>query len=194
MTTKLFAQERTSTTRKSHSRSRRLVLGGLIGATAITAATVGMAGQAFALPGQSDTGSTTANVAVGSAITLTVNTPSFVLSGLAGATVTDLNAVSLTVDTNNLAGYAVTVEAAADVLAPTATGNTDSIPIGALSVEENGAGPYTPLSSTIATTVHTQAFRAAPGGDALSNDYQVVIPDVNEDTYTATLNYVATTL
>lgn len=151
-------------------------------------------GSASAAAGGTDTGSTTANVEVATAIDLTGLTPSFSLSGLPGATVTGLGAVTMTVQTNNLAGYAVTVQSATATLSPAAPTNGDSIPIGALSVRETGSTAYTPLSNATATTVHTQAVRSAEGGDELSNDYQVVIPFVNEDTYTTTLNYIATTL
>jgi hypothetical protein len=41
---------------------------------------------------------------------------------------------------------------------------------------------------------HSQSTRSANGGDDLSNDYQLRVPVVNEDTYSATLDYVATTL
>ncbi len=152
------------------------------------------AGSALAVPGQSDTDDTQANVVVQSAISLTALTPSFTLTGLPGGTVSQDGIVTYTVETNNLAGYAVTVQSRTATLAPTAAGNPDSIPISALSVRETGTTPFTPLSDTAPVTVHSQATRSATGGDALSNDYQVVIPFVNEDTYTATLDYVATTL
>ncbi|GLZ39295.1 hypothetical protein Acsp05_29190 [Actinokineospora sp. NBRC 105648] len=162
-------------------------------AAAVVAATA-TAGVAAAAPGQTDTDDTIAKVVVTSAITLTNLTPDFTLTGLPGATVAQSGIVTFTVTTNNLAGYAVTVQSRTPALAPTASGNTDSIPISALSVRETGTTPYTPLSNTAPVTVHSQSTRSAPTGDNLSNDYQVVIPFVNEDTYTTTLDYVATTL
>ena len=181
-------------TRTIKRRSGRLFLGGFAGATMVAVLTVGMAGSAAAEPGITDEGSTTGNVEVGSSISLTALTESFTLSGNVGDTVSETETVTVTVETNNLAGYAVTVQSETATLAAAVVGNTDSIPIGALSVRETGTTPYTPLSSTVAVSVHTQATRSAEGGDDLANDYQVVIPFVNEDTYSVTLDYVATTL
>jgi hypothetical protein len=172
----------------------RASLRGLLGIAAGIALAGGGAGAASAAPGIGSPGSTQANVAVSSAIALTGLTPSFTLTGVPGATVTGLGAVTMNVATNNLAGYAVTVESATATMAGAAGGNADSVPIGALSVRESATTTYSPLSSTLVRTVHTQSTKSVEGGDALSNDYQVVIPFVNEDTYTATLNYIATTL
>ena len=173
-------------------RGGRTLARGLV-TTAVAAALVtGMGGIASAV---TSPGSTTGDVAVTSAIALTVNTASFTLTGTPNSTQTNAAAVSYSVTTNNLAGYSVTVQAAAATLAATAVGNTDSIPIAALSVKGDAAGAaYTPVSSTTATTVHTQATRSAEAGDNLVNGYQVAIPFVNQDTYHVTLNYVASTL
>ena len=172
-------------------RGGRTLARGLV-TTAVAAALVtGLGGIASA---GTAPGSTTGNVAVESAIALTVNTTSFTLTGVPGSTPVDAAAVSYKVTTNNLAGYAVTVQAAAATLAATAVGNTDSIPIAALSVKGDAAGAaYTPMS-TAAQTVHTQATRSAEAGDNLVNGYQVAIPFVIQDTYHVTLNYVASTL
>jgi hypothetical protein len=92
-------------------------------------------------------------------------------------------------------GYAVTVQSRSATMVGTGT-NADSIPIGALSARDTG-GTYAPVAGPAAadgTPVHTQATRSAEGGDDLSTDFQVVIPFVNSDTYTATLDYVAATL
>jgi hypothetical protein len=175
-------------------RNGRLVLGGLFGAAMGLVLAAGMAGPAAAEPGIPAGGSTTGNVEVGSSISVTGLTESFTLSGDVGATVSGTGAVSLTVETNNLAGYAVTVQSQTTTMAATAVGNTDSIPIGALSVRETGTTPFTTLSDAVAVPVHTQATRSEQGGDLLGNDYKVTIPFVNEDTYTVTLDYVATTL
>jgi hypothetical protein len=169
---------------------RRVLLHGAVGAAALATLTLGLAGNAFAATGN---GSTDANVAVGSALTLTGLTPSFQLSGIPGSTQTGLGAVTFNVATNNIAGYAVTVQSAATTMVGTGT-NTETIPIGALTVRETGATTYNPLSATTPVTVHTQGTHSLAAGDALSNDFQVAIPFVNSDTYSATLNYVATTL
>ncbi len=173
----------------------RLVLRGLIGASAIAALAVGMAGTASAA---TDTDSTDAHVEVTSSIVLSALTPDFTLSGIPGSIPELLRAVTYNVETNNLAGYAVTVQSRTAQMAGTG-GNTETIAIGALSVKESaGAANATNAAYKAVTTgaqqVHTQATKSAVGGDVLSNDYKVVIPFVNSDTYTATLDYVATTL
>ncbi len=172
-------------------RMRHLVKLGLLGAAVAGCALTGMSGMANAAE-SSD--STSANVEVTTAIALTGLTPSFTLTGVPGATVTGAGAVTMNVLTNNLAGYAVTVESATPTLVAAAGANLDSIPIAALTVKESSAATYDALSNTVTRTVHSQATRSAEAGDTVSNDFQVVIPFVNQDTYTATLNYIATTL
>lgn len=173
-------------------RCGRLILRSAVGAGAAAVLAVGLAGTASA---DTDTGSTNGHVEVSSSIVLSGLTPDFTLTGIPGATVEGVGAVTFNVQTNNLAGYAVTVQSRTATMVAAATGNTDSIPIGALSVRETGTTPYTAMTATApGATVHTQATRSAQGGDALSNDYQVVIPFVNTDTYSATLDYVAATL
>ncbi|MEU5692380.1 hypothetical protein [Actinosynnema sp. NPDC020468] len=169
-------------------RATRVALGVVLASAALAAPT------ASAAPGSTSSDTTQANVIVGSAISLTGLTDDFTLQGLPGATVTGPGAVTFTVQTNNFAGYVVTVQARTATLNPTKPGNTDTIPIGNLSVRESGSTAYLPLSNTAPVTVHTQPTKSADAGDPLSNDYQVVIPFVNEDRYTATLDYVATTL
>jgi hypothetical protein len=142
---------------------------------------------ASAAPG----GSTVANVGVDSGITMTGLTPSFLLTGTPGQTVTGLNEVTFNVETNNPTGYSVTVQSQTASMAPAGAGNLDTIPIAALTVRESNSTLFTPLS-TGTVTVHTQAGRSANGGDALSNDFRIRIPVVNADTYSATLDYVAT--
>ena len=152
----------------------------------------GFAGTAFAA--STDPTPTTANVEVSSAITLTNLTPTFTLTGIPGQTVDNVLApVTFNVLTNNTAGYAVTVQSETATMVP-AIANGDSIAIAALGVRETGTTPYSPMSSTVPVTVHSQDTRSGLTGDALSNDYQITIPNVNSDTYTATLDYVATTL
>ena len=116
------------------------------------------------------------------------------LTGAPGATITGADAVTFNVETNNVAGYAVTVQPAASQMTPALGGNADFIPIAALTVREGGTGTYTPLDDVNPVTVHSQNSRSVNGGDVLTNDFQIRIPVVNVDTYSATLNYVATTL
>ena len=175
-------------TTRHHTNAGRRVASAACVAAAVTAL---VPVQASA---QTATDDTRATVVVNSAISLTGLTESFTLTGLPGATVSGDAVATYTVETNNLAGYVVTVQSRTATLDPTDAGNTDTIPIGALSVRETGTTDYTPLSETVPVTVHRQTTRSAEGGDDLSTDYQVVIPFVNEDTYTAVLDYVATTL
>jgi hypothetical protein len=174
-------------------RTRRPLLRGFVCVAAVATFAVGLGGSAY---GAEDTGSTDGSVEVTAAITLTGLPAGFTLAGIPGATVsTGATPVTFNVETNNIGGYAVTVQGAAATLTGVVVGNTDSIPIGALSVRETTIETiYTPLSSTVAVPVHSQTDRSAEGGDDLSNDYQVVIPFVSSDTYTVTLDYVATTL
>ena len=174
----------------------RGLLSGLVVGAAMVVLVGASAGTASAAPGDTATDTTTANVEVVDAISLNGLTPAFTLVGLPGATVTGPGEVTMNVQTNNLAGYAVTVQAATAALLPQTTGNPDSIPVNRLRVREtaDGTGAFTALSNGSAVTVHTQATRSAEGGDDISNDFQVDIPFVNTDTYSTTLNYIATTL
>jgi len=137
-------------------------------------------------------GTTTARVTVNSSITLSGLTSSFTLTGNTNSTVTSNGAVTMNVLTNNLTGYNVTVQAAAAVLSGTG-GNTDTIPIADLKVRETGGVAFVPLSNVAPVVVHTQVIPSGPSGDNLGNDYQVAIPFVRSDTYSVTLNYVAST-
>ncbi len=182
--------------RRSKQRTGRLVVRGAVGAAVLVLGVGGLAGTASAAE---DDGTVDGNVVVGSSIVLSGLTPSFTLTGIPGATVEGLGVVDYNVETNNLAGYAVTVQSQTDTMLATAAGNLDSIPIGALSARDGGVGTFTYVpvadsTSLVGTTVHTQATRSAENGDALSTDFQVDIPFVNSDTYTATLDYVAATL
>ncbi|MCL9758727.1 hypothetical protein [Frankia sp. AiPa1] len=154
-----------------------------------------MATGANAVPGQTATESTTANVVVGSSITLTGLVPSFSLTGNPGETVsTTVPPVTMTVATNNNEGYAVTVQPRTPTLNPTAPGNTSTIPIGNLRVREAGTTTFSPLIFGTPVQVHTQATPSAELGDTITNNYQITIPFVIPDTYSAVLDYVATTL
>lgn len=177
----------------SDRRVRRVLGRGAVGAAAVGLALAGTAGIASAQPGQTDDGTTVASVAVGSSIVLSGLPAGFTLSGLPGATVQTGAPVTFNIETNNAGGYIVTVDSQTPTMVGATPGNTDSVPIGALSVF-NSDGVYEPLSSTDTATIATKASRSAQGGDALGNNFQVVVPFVNGDTYSATLDYLATTL
>jgi len=172
-------------------RHRGRVLRGMLGVAVAGTLISAMAGVAGASP-PLNTGSTTANVGVESGITMTGLTSSFTLTGTPGATVSSVGAVTFNVETNNVAGYVVTVESESATMDPVTGGNLDTIPIGDLTVRETGTSTYTALSGPI--SVHSQSARSLNGGDDLSNDFQIRVPVVNTDTYTATLDYVATSL
>lgn len=146
---------------------------------------------AAAAPGDRSADTTVANVAVSSAITLQGLTPSFTLTGIPGATVAEVGAVAYSVLTNNAAGYTVSVQADAPELTP-AGSSTDTIPLGKLAVRPGGGGAYTALSDTSPITLHDKGTRSDAAGDAYADDYQIDIPFVADDTYSVTLNYIAT--
>ena len=146
---------------------------------------------AAAAPGDTSDDTVIANVGVTSAISLTGLTPAFTLNGLPNTTVVGLDAVGYTVATNNVGGYTVTVQADSPTLDP-AGASTDTIPIENLQVRAADSGAYTALSDTNALTLRDKNTRSATGGDAYTDDYQVDIPFVADDTYSATLTYVAT--
>jgi len=156
----------------------------------LTAATL----SASAAPGDQSDDTVVANVGVSSAITLSGLTGTFTLNGLPGDTVAEDDAVGFTVNTNNLGGYNVTIQAESPTLEATAPTNTDSIPIENLGVRTAGTAAYTPVSATAPFIINTKASRSAAGGDEYSHDYTVDIPFVADDTYSATLDYVATAL
>jgi hypothetical protein len=151
------------------------------------------AGSASAAP-LTSTGSTIASVTVNNAIELSALTPSFTLTGNPGATITSTGAVSMNVKTNNTSGYSVSVVAAGDSLDPANTSaNTDTIAIDRLKVRATNTTDWFPMDDEDVVTVTTKTSRSAEGGDSISNDYQLAVPFVNADTYSVTLNYVATT-
>jgi hypothetical protein len=141
-----------------------------------------------------DSGNTTANAVVNSSITLSGLTPSFTLTGDPSTTVTQNAAVTMNVFTNNLTGYNVTVQAAAAAMTGSVGSNTDSIPVGDLKVRETGGALFLPLSDLAPIVVHAQISRSGSSGDTISNDYQIAFPFVNADTYSVTLNYLASTI
>jgi hypothetical protein len=180
-----------STSRFTRRRGPRLVGHGLVGVALAASVIAISAGSASA----DDDMNTTANAEVLSGITLTALTPSFTLTGTPGATVGTPTPVTYTVETNNSTGYTVTVQSATATMTPAISGNTDSIPIGVLTVRESGAGAFSPVTAIggTAVVVHAQAIRSVDAGDNLSTDFRMRIPTVRADTYSATLNYLAAT-
>jgi hypothetical protein len=134
-----------------------------------------------------------ATVEVATVLTLTGLAPGFALTGDPGETVTG-NPVALNVETNNESGYVVTIQSRTPAMVASTRGNEDSIPIGAVSVRGSGASAHVALSDTTPVTAHRRPGPTAEGGDDLGDDFQAVIPDVERDTYVATLDYVAATL
>lgn len=176
---------------EASSPTRRVGRGLAVAAAAGLLAAVAAQLPAAAVPGDQSADTTVANVGVSSSITLADLTSSFALNGAPDDTVTGLSAVAYRVVTNNVGGYTVGVTAQDTALRP--TGNSaDTIPIENLAVRPNGTDDFTPLSRTNAITLRDKGSRSEAGGDSYSDDYRVDIPFVADDTYTVTLNYVAT--
>jgi uncharacterized repeat protein (TIGR01451 family) len=116
---------------------------------------------------------------------------SFTLTGLPDTTVTGNGVVTMKVTTNDVSGYTVTVEPAVGELVPQTPGNTDTIPIDRLSVRASGTSAFQSLLPGSAVVVHQQSGPSGVNGDAVTNDFQVRIPFVNNDTYSGTLEYIA---
>ena len=73
-----------------------------------------------------------------------------------------------------------------------ASGTEDTIPVERLSVRGEDDTPFQPLDPTRPVTVHSQDRSSSPGGDAVSNDYQVEIPFTASGEYQTELEYVVT--
>ena len=160
----------------------------LVVSTGLAVAGIGIAALAAGPAYAANT--TTANVGVGNVLTLSGLTAAFTLSGVPGTTQTNASAVTMNVKTNNRLGYTVTVQANAASMSGATAGNLDTIPVSALNVTNN-LGVYTAMSNTAATTVALTAVKSTGTGDTVTNGYQIVIPWVNSDTYSVTLNYIA---
>jgi large repetitive protein len=132
-------------------------------------------------------------VEVTTVLTLTGLAPGFALAGEPGSVVTG-DPVAMNVATNNLAGYVVTIQSRTPTMVAATRGNEDSIPIGAVSVRDSGTQPFAPLSDTTPVTVHRNAGPTDEGGDDIGNEFRADLPHVEDDTYLATLDYVAATL
>jgi hypothetical protein len=187
--------DQTTANPRHHRRTARIGrCAALVTGLALVLLSAGQALAATAAPAATSPGSTIANVDVGGAIILSNLSTSFTLSGTVGDSPADIPAVTMDVFTNNASGYNVTVEPESD-LAGTGT-NGDIIPAADISVEETGSDAFRALSTTAPHQVYTQSTRsAASPGDHLSNDYEfnTPIPDVLTDTYSTTIDYVATT-
>lgn len=145
----------------------------------------GLAAAMFAgAPALAQTAPVTAQATVGNAISLTADDATVALNGVPGDETTALSGLVAT--SNNLAGYNVTVQAAAANMAGVAVGNTDVIPVGSLSV--GGAA----ASNTAPVQIHTQATKSADLGDAIPVAYALTMPYVNADVYSVGLTFTAT--
>jgi hypothetical protein len=60
-----------------------------------------------------------------------------------------------------------------------------------LRVRRTGGTTFTPLGDGTLVLVQLRSGPSQPGGDPLSNDYEVDIPFVRPDAYTITLDYIA---
>jgi len=146
-------------------------------------------------PPASDSGTVTANVVVNSAIVLTMLDESFTLTGIPGESPSQDDAVDYEVFTNNTSGYNVTVQPEAANLVASRTGNTDVIPIADLSVKESTSATFLALNAAAPVQIWTQDGRSTEApGDPHSDDYEfnTPIPDVENDTYSDVIDYVAT--
>ena len=202
MTTDLFGTSPaiSSSSPAPKHRGRRAGSIGIAAGAAVALFIGGLGATASAAP---PNGATQGNVVVGAGLTLSGLSASFTLTGIPGSL--QSGEVTYNVETNNVTGYQVTavgvVSGTPDVTAAflpgNTTANTDSIPMSTLTVGDASTGlpEYLPMSSAnVANVVHTQSGRSIDGGDDLTTGFQMLIPVVNEDTYTATINYLATIL
>ncbi|MEV4181328.1 fibronectin type III domain-containing protein [Streptosporangium canum] len=125
-------------------------------------------------------------------MTLTGVTEDFTLTGPANTTVRGEDVVTMTVVTNSVDGYTVTARATATELVPVQPGVTAGIPVANLRVREHGTSTFRSLSTTDPVLVYDKPLPSAPGGDGISNDYEVDIPFVPTGRYTMTIDYIAT--
>ncbi len=163
----------------------------MVVSSVLAVAGMGIAALAATPVHAATSGATTANAGVGNSVTLSGLSSSFTLVGSPATTQTGLSAVSMTVKDNNKSGYNVTVQAAAATMTGATSGNTDTIAVSALTVRNTATGgAYTAISNTAPVTVASTTSKSTGGGDTVNNDYQMVIPWVNADTYSVTLNYI----
>jgi hypothetical protein len=164
---------------------------GLISGTPTVSGTFTFTVQVKDASGKIATQAMTLNVAA-LFITLSGLPTQFSIGGPILQTITTTNpAVTMKVDTNSPTGYQVTVRSNTPILTGT-PGNNTTIPIGTLKTS-NSLGTFVPLS-TSQTVIYSQNHRSAAGGDTIPSNFQITIPVVPPDTYTATLTYLAATL
>jgi uncharacterized repeat protein (TIGR01451 family) len=138
--------------------------------------------------GSTDPGCTATVTVLPQAIAISRLTSSFTLAGLPGTDAEQDAAVTMMVTTNSPDGYQVTVQPATQDL--TSATSSDTIPMGDLDVRGTVQDVFLPLTGPV--LVHDQSGPSDPGGDLISNDYQITIPDVHSGTYQGTLDYIAT--
>jgi uncharacterized repeat protein (TIGR01451 family) len=131
----------------------------------------------------------TATVAV-TAQTISISglTDSFTLTGQPGTTQEQDDAVSLRVDSNSPDGYTVSVQPGTQDL--TSADSPDTIPVSDLQVRGQAQQVFRALSGPV--LVQEATGPSAEGGDLVSNDYQIDVPDVRSASYSGTLTYIAT--
>ena len=126
-----------------------------------------------------------------STVSLSDLTETVELAGPPDTTVTRNGAVTMTIDSNNPGGYAVTVQGAADQLVSADNSITSTIPLSELLFRETGTTLFQALT-TDPQLVHDRFTVTAPGGDAVSSDYQMHLPYADPGTYSVTLEYLVT--
>lgn len=185
--TEMFAQAGTASPANPTRRTGRLILRGSL-ALAMGAATLGMMGGP-ASAADSPVGGITVSVAVLDGLTLSMVDTGIWLVGAPGADARD--GLDYKVETNNPTGFTVAVHATS----PTLVGSENSlntIPMSVLKVRDED-GAYVDVSQE-AVTVYRQSVESADGGEELITDFQMLIPVVMPDTYTGTLDYIASGL
>jgi len=127
-----------------------------------------------------------ATVDVSQSITMTLNTTSFSISGLAGTTATSAaGAVKEMVTTGDPAGFLVQVTPSGDL----SDGHGHTILASALS-DNNGV--VIPLAETGPTTLVSSTTATPPSGEQFSDTWSVAIPAAAATgSYTTTLTYTA---
>ena len=137
------------------------------------------------------------SVAVASSIAFTI-APDFALTDGPTAITTGSDvtgSVDWTVTTNSETGYSVTFAPVGVNMVGT-SGNTDVIALSTVTWDDaqNGiAGATLPAAITASNAIWTQDTRSSVGGDNHTNDFALTVPFVNSDTYSATLDYLAST-
>ena len=141
------------------------------------------------IPPAADSG--TATVIVDSSLSLTMTDDTVHLNGLSDAdgVNTDDPSMAYAVTTNNTAGYSVAVTADQENLTGATAGNTDVIPVSAITASQDSTGK---LSAAIPVQLHNQNSRSVQTGDQFTVGFTADIPFVNADTYTGAVTLTAT--